>query len=69
MPRKLDRIVEQTRKAIGYTRSGFYRYTATKTIEQTLLTQRKIVKLQSWDEIIGTLKTIETAEDAITLVA
>ena len=68
MPRKLDRIVEQTRKAIGYTRSGFYRYTTTKTIEQTLLTQRKEIKLQPWDEIIGTLKTIENAEDTITAV-
>jgi hypothetical protein len=68
MPRKLDHIVEQTRKAIGYTRSGFYRYTATKTIEQTLLTQRKEIKLQPWDEIIGTLKTIENAEDTITAV-
>jgi hypothetical protein len=68
MPLKLDRIVEQTRKAIGYTRSGFYRYSVTKTMEKTLLTQRKEIKLQPWDEIIGTLKIVETAEDTITAV-
>lgn len=68
MPRKLHQEIEQTRKRIGYTRSGFYRYTATKAMDQILFTKRQQVKLQPWDEIVGTLKTIETGDETITAV-
>jgi hypothetical protein len=68
IPKKLDQEVENARKNIGYTRSGFYRYAATRLMEQMLLSKRREVKLQPWEEIIGRLKTIETDSQTITAI-
>jgi len=37
-------------------------------MEQMLLSKRREVKLQPWEEIVGTLKTIETNNEAVTAV-
>ncbi|MEM2440516.1 MAG: hypothetical protein QW493_04805 [Candidatus Bathyarchaeia archaeon] len=34
MPLELDRIAEDTRKKMGYTRSGFYKYAVTLLLQQ-----------------------------------
>jgi len=68
VPEKLDQEIENLRKKIGYTRSGFYRYAVTRLMEQMLLSKRKEVRLQPWEEIVGTLKTIETTTETITAI-
>jgi len=68
VPQKLDREIENLRQKIGYTRSGFYRYAITRLMEQMLLSKRKEVKLQPWEEIVGTLKTIENDTETITAI-
>lgn len=68
VPKKLDQEVETVRKKIGYTRSGFYRYSATRLLEQMLLSKRKEVHLEPWEEVIGTLQTIETDSHTITAI-
>lgn len=68
VPQKLDDEIENLRQKIGYTRSGFYRYAVTRLMEQMLLSKRKEVKLQPWEEIVGTLKTIENDNQTITAI-
>jgi hypothetical protein len=68
VPQKLDQEIEGTRKKIGYTRSAFYRYAITRLMEQMLLSTRKEVKLRPWEEIVGTLKTIETDNQTTTAI-
>jgi hypothetical protein len=68
VPDKLDHEIENIRQKIGYTRSGFYRYAITRLLEQILLATRKEVKLQPWEEIVGTLKTIENDNQTITAI-
>jgi hypothetical protein len=34
IPTKLDQKIEEARKTIGYTRSGFYRYAVTRLLEE-----------------------------------
>ena len=66
VPKKLDKEIEILRRKIGYTRSGFYRYALTRLLEQLLLSKRTKVQLRPWEEIIGTLQTIETNSQTIT---
>lgn len=66
--KKLDHEIENLRQKIGYTRSGFYRYSLTRLLEQMLLSKRKEVQLAPWDEVVGTLQTIETESETITAV-
>ena len=68
VPKKLDKEIEILRRKIGYTRSGFYRYALTRLLEQLLLSKRTKVQLRPWEEIIGTLQTIETNSQTITAV-
>jgi len=68
IPEKLDREIENLRQKIGYTRSGFYRYAITRLLEQMLLSKRKEVKLQPWEEIIGILEAIQTNTETVTAI-
>jgi hypothetical protein len=68
LPKELDRQIEEVRRRIGYSRSGIYRYILTRYFEKTFLTKRKKVQLQPWEEIIGTLKAIETDNQTISAV-
>jgi hypothetical protein len=68
LPRELDRQIEELRQKFGYSRSGIYRYILTRFLEKTLLAKRKQVQLQPWQEIIGTLKAIETGNQTISAV-
>jgi hypothetical protein len=68
VPQKLDHEIENLRQKIGYKRSAFYRYAVTRLMEQMLLSKRKEVKLRPWEEIVGTLKTIETDTETITAI-
>jgi len=68
VPKKLDKEIEILRRKIGYTRSGFYRYALTRLLEQLLLSKRTKVQLRPWEEIIGTLQTIETNSQTVTAI-
>jgi hypothetical protein len=68
LPKELDKQIEEARRKIGYSRSGIYRYILTRFLEKTLLAKRKQVQLQPWQEIIGTLKAIETDNQTISAV-
>jgi hypothetical protein len=68
IPEKLDQEIETLRQKIGYTRSGFYRYAITRLMEQMLLSKRKEVRLQPWEEVVGTLKTIEEGNQTISAI-
>jgi hypothetical protein len=69
VPEKLDKEIENVRKAKGYTRSGFYRHGAAMLVQRMkAVTTRREVKLQPWEEIVGTLKTIENGNQTITAV-
>jgi metal-responsive CopG/Arc/MetJ family transcriptional regulator len=66
LPKKLDQQIEEARMKIGYTRSAFFRYALTRLIEQTLLSPPTNTQLNLWEEIIGTLETIEKNNDNTT---
>jgi hypothetical protein len=68
IPQKLDQEIEDLRRNIGYTRSGFYRYALTRLMEQLLLTRQTEVNLQPWQEIIGTLKEVKTDGETTTAI-
>jgi predicted transcriptional regulator len=68
LPRELDRQIEEIRQKIGYSRSGIYRYILTRFLEKTIITKRKKVHLRPWEEIVGTLKAIETDSQTISAV-
>ncbi|MHA1628555.1 MAG: hypothetical protein ACTSVS_00005 [Candidatus Heimdallarchaeota archaeon] len=34
LPKRLDKIIEKNRVKLGFTRSGFYRYCITKTLQE-----------------------------------
>jgi hypothetical protein len=68
LPKKLDAKIEETRRSIGYTRSGFYRYALTRFLEDLLLYKQKTVHLQPWEEITGTLKEIRIDAETTTAV-
>jgi len=68
LPKELDRQIEEVRRKFGYSRSGIYRYMLTRFLEKTILTKRKQVHLRPWEEVVGTLKGIETDNQTISAV-
>lgn len=67
LPKKLDQQIEDIRKKIGYTRSGFYRYALTRLVEQTLLSKPTETYLDAWQEITGILETAERNNQTTTI--
>ncbi|MGQ9507225.1 MAG: hypothetical protein ACUVTB_05130 [Candidatus Bathycorpusculaceae bacterium] len=68
IPRKLDQEIETIRHKIGYTRSGFYRYALTRFLEDILLHKQDEMRLQPWQEIIGTPKEVKTDKETTTAI-
>jgi len=68
LPKKLDAEIENIRKKIGYTRSGFYRYALTRLLEHALLSKPTETHLdEPWQEITGILETAETNDQSPTI--
>lgn len=68
VPKELDKEIEKTRHKIGYTRSEFYRYAITRSLEDLFLHKQKAISLQAWEEIVGVLQGVRIDKEITTAI-